>query len=343
MLAVFYDGASNRKHRVELQAGEKLDIVEDGVVLDAWVFQDIRRVDGDMALRLTSISAPPLARIDIDDAATAERLNALLPKTEHLQEKRQTVRIIGWSLAAIASIILMILYGIPFVAERLTPLVPRDLETRLGEAVDSQFLSLTGAKTCSGIQGRRAFAKLMQKINGGHPVEAEVLSLDMVNAVTLPGDKVYLFKGMLEKAESVDEIAGVMAHEVGHARHRHGLETLIQTGGTSYLLGLLFGDITGSTAVIFAAQSLLDASHSRDAETEADDFAVEAMTKLGRSPVPLGEFLKRLTGDQTATILDSHPVSSERLARIRQSDVKTTGPALLTDAEWDALKDICKS
>lgn len=342
LLAVFYDGSSNRKHRVELRPSEKLEIVEDGVVLDAWPFDDLRRVDGDMALRLTSVSAAALARLEIADAATAAQLKALLPRLGELEEKRQTGRIVGWSLAAAASIVLMVLYGLPFAAERLTPLVPLSFEQRLGEAVDQQFLGLTGAKSCANANGRAALAKMTGKLNtGAATIPAEVLSLDLVNAVALPGGKIYLFKGMLDKAESPDEIAGILAHEMGHAHHRHGLRALIETGSTSFLLGLLLGDITGSGAVIFAAQSLLDASHSREAETAADDFAVASMSRIGRSAVPMGKFLQRLTGDQTATILDTHPISSERLARIAQSDTGTRGPDILTKEEWRALQRIC--
>ena len=81
----------------------------------------------------------------------------------------------------------------------------------------------------------------------------------------------------------------MIAHELGHAHHRHNMRTLIYNGGTSFLIGLLLGDITGGSAVIFATRSLLQASHSREAEQEADDFAFTSMRKLGRSPVPMAD------------------------------------------------------
>ena len=52
-----------------------------------------------------------------------------------------------------------------------------------------------------------------------------------------------------------DEIAGVLAHELGHLKHRDNMRGLIYNGGTSFLIGLLFGDITGSSALIFASRS----------------------------------------------------------------------------------------
>lgn len=345
-IAVFHDGTSNRKRRVALRFGSQLEIVEDGVTITSWPFGDIRRADGHKALRLSCVSAPPLARLVIDDETAAGILRLRCGSLDQASGGGQTWRIVGWSLAAACSIVLMVLYGIPLAADRLAPLVPVAVEKRLGEAVDRQVRALMGDRVCSQPEGQRALAKLVDKLReaGGTsvPLEPQVLTSSIPNAVALPGGKIYLFEPLLRRARSSDEIAGVIAHEIGHAHHRDGLRTLIRTGGTSFLIGLLFGDITGSGAVIFAARSILDASHSREAETAADDFAVKAMTGLGRSAAPLGKFLVRISdGDDRGTILDSHPMSAERLERIKQIDRPSTGPGILTDGEWRALRDIC--
>src|SRR5262249_26337953 len=100
--------------------------------------------------------------------------------------------------------------------------------------------------------------------------------------------------------------------------------------------------------VIFATRSLLQASHSREAEQEADDFAFTTMRKLGRSPVPMAQLLFRITGAEGKalggfTILNSHPLTESRLAAAKKSDGRKEGPELLTAAEWRALKAICKT
>lgn len=341
----FYHGESNRKRRVALTFGEHLSIAENGVDIASWSYSDIRRVDGGTFLRLKNISGPPLARLDVQDESTADRLRALCPLLEQEIRDVSTFRIVGWSLAAAASIALMIFYGIPFAADRLAPVVPASFETRLGQAVDPQVQMLTGGTVCNGAEGQAALAALVAKLDipgSGLPVDAKVLSIDAVNAITLPGGKIYIFDGLLQKAEDPDEVAGILAHEIGHVRHRDSLRAMIQTGGTSFLFGLLFGDVTGSGVVIFVSRSLLDASHSRETEMAADDFAVDAMARLGRSAVPMGEFLLRVTGaGEIGTLLDSHPMSAKRLERIKESDRRVTGPALLSDREWSALKNVC--
>jgi Zn-dependent protease with chaperone function len=344
--AVYYDGISSRRRQVELRLGTQLDITEHGIVQATWRYDDIRRVDGSRGLRLTSVSAATQARLEIEDEAAQRLLTARCTMLDQGRGGGQALRIVAWSLAAVASIVLMTLYGIPLVADRLAVVVPTSVEKRLGEAVDKQVRALMGGKSCTGAEGHRAFTKMVEalKTAGGSaiPLDAQVLSSPIPNAVALPGGRIYLFEGLLSRARDPDEVAGVIAHEIGHAEHRDGLRGVIRTGGTSFLFGLLFGDITGSGAVIFASRTLLDASYSREAETAADDFAIRAMTRLGRSPAPLGEFLVRITGNGgKTTIIDSHPVSRERLERMRQTAPAAAGPPILTDAEWQALRRVC--
>lgn len=344
--AVFYDGHSNRKRRVTLRFRTAIDIVEAGVTLASWPYADIRRADGHKLLRLSAVSAPPLARLDIEDPATAEAVLARCTAPERTASGRQTWRIVGWSLAAAASIIVMTLYGIPLLAERMVPLIPIAAEQRLGNAVDRQLRAMLPGDNCTEAEGQRAFAKMVERLQeaGGLkvPIDPQVIASSIPNAVALPGGRIYLFDGLLRRADSPDEVAGVIAHEIGHVQHRDGMRRLLQAGGTSFLIGLLFGDITGGGAVIFVSRALLNASHSREAETNADEFAIATMRRLGRSPAPMGELLVRMTNsERPGTILDSHPVSAEQLERMKKAAPDHAGPPLLTDQEWQALKRVC--
>jgi predicted Zn-dependent protease len=114
---------------------------------------------------------------------------------------------------------------------------------------------------------------------------------------------------------------------------------LIRDGSTSFLIGLLFGDITGSSALIFGSRTLVTSSHSREAETNADGFAIDVMHRLGRPAKPTGELLLRVTGKEGKglSIISSHPLSEDRLARMSREDRPASGPPLLTSEEWRAL------
>jgi Zn-dependent protease with chaperone function len=350
--AVYFDGLTSRRRLVTLALKDRLEFNEAQESAIAWPYSDIRRRDSPIGmLRLSCLTAPELARLEIRDAAAAAELEA---RCAHLDDnhpgRHGVAAIAGWSIAAAVSIIAVVWFGMPLVADRLAPLVPQAIERRIGDVAEKQIKTLFGGRVCDHAAGQAAFAKLVNTIRQSAgmdtAVEAAVLATPVPNAFALPGGKVYVFDGLLAKAENPDEIAGILAHELGHLRHRDAMRNLIYNGGTSFLIGLLFGDITGSGALIFASRSLVTASYSREAEQNADSFAIEMMTKLGRSPEPMGQLLLRVTGkqaDNSLSILSSHPMTEDRLARMANEDRPPSGPALLTADEWTALKSICHS
>jgi Zn-dependent protease with chaperone function len=300
-------------------------------------------------LRLSCTSAPPLALLEIRDDALGAELAARCPRLdEHRTGSRGVAKIVGWSMAAVVSIVAVVLFGVPLAADRLAPLVPQPLERRIGDAAEVQLTTLFGKRMCDEPAGQAAFAKLVNRLREAAGLDASVksavLPTSVPNAMALPGGKVFMFKGLIDQARSPDEIAGVLAHEFGHLKHRDNMRGLIYNGGTSFLIGLLFGDVTGSSAVIFASRSLVTASYSREAEENADSFAIEIMHALGRSPKHAAELIFRITGKEGGsgfTILASHPLTEDRLARMTREDRPATGPALLSEQEWSALKGIC--
>lgn len=351
---IFFDGASSRRRQVTLTLGDALAILEEGGTPVRWAYADIRRADSPAGiLRLACTTAPPLARLEIRDTALAAEVTARCTRLdEHQTTRRGIAKIVGWSVAAAVSIVCVVLFGVPLAADRLAPLVPKPVERRIGDAAEVQIKTIFGRGVCEDPAGKAAFTKLVNRLRDAAGLDddsmtAGVLPTLVPNAFALPGGKVFVLKGLLDKAESPDELAGVLAHELGHLKHHDNMRGLIYNGGTSFLIGLLFGDVTGSSAVIFASRSVVEASYSREAETHADTFAIEIMHALGRSPKPAAELMFRITGKEGGsgftTILASHPLTEDRLARMTREDRPASGPPLLTDKEWQALKGICGS
>jgi hypothetical protein len=337
---------------VALSFGEQCKVVENGVTLAQWPYDKIRRVDGPPGMvRLSCLAAPSLARLELPEGPVAAELAA---RSQHLDDdipgRKGVGKIVGWSLATLVSILLVVIYGVPFAADRLTPLVPQSFESRVGDAADKEIRLVFDGKVCEAKDGQAAFVKLVGTLRSAAgfdgPGDAAVLSTEVPNAFALPGGKIYLFNGLLQKAHNSDEIAGVLAHELGHVRHRDSMRNMIYNGGTSFLIGLLFGDVTGSSAILFASRAMFDATYSREAESNADAFSIQLMHTLGRSPKPMGELLLRVTGnekDKNFSFLSNHPFTEDRLELMRKEDRPPTAPPILSDDEWMALRAICKS
>lgn len=360
MTAVYFDGQSNRKRVVDVNLGPALEIIEDGQVVAAWGYGDLRRADSMPGmLRLRSISALPLARLEIQDQAIQKAVEAAVPAIGNEGTSgRQTLRIVVYSAAALASFLAILIYGVPLLADRLAPLVPESFERRIGEVADRQIKFAFNGKACEDPSGQAALNHLVVQLEqaGGITFAPDIRVMnvrvkfkdgekDMENALTLPGGKIYVTNGLLLKAKNPDELAGVIAHELGHQIHRDLMRTLIQNGSTAFLAGLLFGDVTGGAAIISMARTVLTQSYSRDAERAADSFSIETMHKLGRSSKAMGELLQRIESPIAKfipSIVSSHPLTEERLATMTQADRPASGPELLSAEEWAALQRICR-
>jgi len=355
--AVFYDGESARRRVVSLTVdASSVDLHEGAERIASWPVGEVRRRDApDGILRLTREGGPDLARLDIADADIQAAIRLHCRNLDAHDHRERTGRILFWSAAAAASILLCVFFLIPILADRLTPLIPPSYEHRLGTAVDNQIRTIFSGKICENPRGLAALGSLVTQLRGAQgpqiDVDVAVLESKVPNAVALPGGRIYLFSALLDEAKSVDEIAGVLAHEIGHVAHRDGLRKLIQAGGTSYLLGLLLGDVTGGGAIVLVSRYLVDSAYSREAEAAADAFAGRTMSALGRPAHPMALLLKRIERDDDEdgndsgipAFLSTHPVTDQRLKALEKQVPPRQGAPLLDEEQWRALKEICKT
>jgi Zn-dependent protease with chaperone function len=151
-----------------------------------------------------------------------------------------------------------------------------------------------------------------------------------------------VFDGLLTKAVSVDEVAGVLGHEIGHVGHHDGTKSVLEASGLSLLFGTLLGDFTGGAALVGAARTLLQPAYSRKAEAAADEFGARLMYKVGGDPGALGAILLRISGQAVAPhFLLDHPQAQQRADAIARIGQPSQMRALLTPPEWAALSTIC--
>jgi len=225
----------------------------------------------------------------------------------------------------------------PLIAQ----MVPRSYERQIGELMVGDF----GGRFCNNGGGQQALDRIAERL-GVDPDTADihVAAIPVANAVTLPGGKIIIFNGLLADAQSPDEIAGVVGHELGHVAHRDVMTTLIRQLGLTVLLGGVQGNVGQYSNV------LLSASYSRAAEAKADDYSIDLLNAHAVSPAPTSAFFRRLgktvpggaSAERAMSYLASHPVTSDRAARFATaakggSDYRP----VLDAADWQALRRIC--
>lgn len=355
----YFDGLSARIHPVTLRLDQRLWIAGPEIAVD-WDLFDL--VAGDTVAPLMRIGprGQP-ARVEVSDSAFADALTARCPDLHRSDDNgsRGNLRLVVWSIAAGLSVILLAIYGVPAIAARLAPVIPISVESRLGSAVADQVGRMLGhPPVCDDGPARAVLDRLVarmagqrgmlgQRVMAGEPRIA-VHRHAVANALTLPGGRVIVLSSLIDRSETADEFAGILAHEFGHIAARDPMRALLAASGSSFLLSLVLGDLTGSTLIVATGQMALSAGYSRDAETAADAYAVETLRRSGGDAVALATILERIARDEepdgVASLLRSHPFTRERAHRIRAlAGNDTAGRHILTDADWLTLKGICRS
>jgi len=359
--ATFFDGitAERREVAVELGATGLRIRAAGGQLLADWRYDQIEsRSAPEGMLRLGKTGNPVLARLEVRDPRLAHAIDELSTPIDRSgrAERRDRAKVVGWSIAATVSLLLVAVFGVPEIANRLAPLVPYSVERKFGAAIDAQVRRTletrhAGASFECGDKegeklGRAAFDKLMGQLEAAAalplPLIPAVVRRDEANAFALPGGRIYVFKGLIDQAESADELAGVLAHEIAHVANRDSNRSVLEGAGLSFLFGMLLGDFVGGSAVIFAAKTILQTSYSRDVEAAADGYAVALMRKAGGDARALGTILTRIAGTHPGPKLFlDHPDTPSRVIHINSLAGSDPTRPLLSPAEWAALKRIC--
>lgn len=172
--------------------------------------------------------------------------------------------------------------------------------------------------------GRRIAA---QTPMGNRPWDFFIVDDPSVNAFNLPGGLVYVNRGLIAEADSLDQLAGVLAHEIGHGASRHGTQLMTRSYGYNLLASLLLGQDAGQgkrlLAQVVGAGVLTD--YSRDAEREADRLGVEYAYRAGYNPKGAADFFRQLLDmrqrrpTKVEQFFASHPLTEERISNVEQA------------------------
>ncbi len=307
---------------------------------------------------LLSHAATPGATLFVGDRGFVVALTA---KASHLTASRQRWRVALPLMVACAAIVLI---GVGLWAADVSPtrtvarLLPTDVRQSLGRQVVTSLSQ--GRSACRTPEGSAALKRLTERLSagtGGARFSVSVLDWDLVNAFAAPGEQIILTRALIEQAKSPDEVAGVLAHEMGHGLELHPESAIVRAIGLSAAVDLMLGGSSGTLANIGILLAQL--GYSRVAEREADAHAVRILRSASIAARGFGDFFERLetkraenatgakgeskgdrVGTRLLTIMSTHPATEERIAMVRAQPPYPATPAL-SDADWQALRQIC--
>jgi Zn-dependent protease with chaperone function len=344
--AVYYDGKTSAHTPVRVDGlAQSLRIVGADVNIEV-ALADVRP-DTRVGNARRTLDLPGGAQLRTDDHAA---LATLFPRANRVEAWVQTLeQRWGYALAAIAVIAgfsaWCFVYGLPLAAKVAAGFVPIAIEAKLGEhtlaALDNSLCAPTALAAGRTQALRKSFSTLTAGLDDGYAYRLEFRTCTGIgpNAFALPGGTIVVIDDLVKLAENDQQIAAVLAHEIGHVRRRHGLRMALQGAGVAALIAALAGDaVTITKLAVMLPTVLLQSGYSRDFETEADTYAFQRMQAVGLSPQYFADIMqlmekqrdrragttdKKKAGtppDATRTLdyLSTHPATAERIQRARE-------------------------
>ena len=332
--AVYFDGRHSTPHAVTVSVDAATVVVEGTNISRTASLHEVEITEAlATAPRLIRFSDGAFCEFD-DAAALAALLGARGIKPRPVTRWEGSLK---WVAAAavlfVATLVVAYRYAVPALAAVAAEQVPDavvDLISRqVLAALDMQVFEATAVTSDRQAKLTERFRRLRFPPgvdSSGYDVTFRKSDLLGANAMAMPSGTLVVTDALVSLTPEDEEIVAVLAHEAGHVAGRHGLRQLFQNSVVALAVTWLVGDVSMLAAA--APTALLQAKYSRDLEREADAYAVGVLRLNDISTAHFARMLERLEesagGGETVAggtldYLSSHPVTSERIERVRQS------------------------
>lgn len=243
---------------------------------------------------------------------------------EQVRQVRHRGRLV-WGLVGgtILATVLGLWLGSDLLVEIAVSRIPVEWEQKLGESAYRDFLShqeVMKEGPAVAALGEMAQRMTAQILDNPYKFEVTVVKSDVINAFALPGGYVVVFTGLMKKAESGEEVAGVLSHELNHVLQRHGLERIVKSLGLMAVAAIVFGNQQGLVGMMKQlGVELFTLKFGREQETEADLTGLQLLQRAKINPAGMITFFERLSEKDQGRMewLSTHPMSAARAERLK--------------------------
>jgi Zn-dependent protease with chaperone function len=265
------------------------------------------------------------------DVIRAFRQTAPGRLSDPLERAAEQVRLVRkrhrmvWSAAAVSilTLVLGLWFGSDVLVELAVDRIPVEWEQKLGASAYQDFLAQHDVvKDGSSVDAVKEITlRLASQVpSNPYTFEVAVVKSDVVNAFALPGGYIVVFTGLMRKAETPEEVAGVLAHELNHVLQRHGLERIVKQLGFIAVVSIVLGNQQGLGGIMKQlGVELMTLKFGRAQETEADLTGLELLYRAKINPEGMITFFQRLAEKDEGRVewLSTHPMSNARADRLK--------------------------
>jgi beta-barrel assembly-enhancing protease len=329
---------------LRIEGAETQDVLADRLEVSVTGFNDD-------TLQLAWQEGDDIHAVTIPDAESQRVLVANAPPglVRKLRGRRADIRyhrgkwntVIG-ALVTLALLVVLVWWQSEAITEWLARRVSVETELSIGEHALAQ-IEAENELTQEGLAAKTV-AEIGGRLTAGSRYKYRWYVSDdqEVNAFALPGGIIVVNAGLIAKAGSADELAGVLAHEVQHVEHRHSLQQMIHAAGWAAVLAVALGDVSAITAIVI--HQLGNLHNSRKLEAQADADGMKALAHSGIPVEGMASMIRRLqneeasSGDDTPGFLSSHPATAERIAELERLSKTLQCKCRSLRYDWPAVK-----
>jgi len=263
---------------------------------------------------------PPELMADLERTAVSVR---------RARQGRRTFLLVA--VGSVLALVLALWLGFDALVRMAVARIPVEWEQAIGESARRELLAgqtvVTEGPAVAAVQ--EITKRLTDQIEENpYRFKVTVVQSDIVNAFALPGGYVVVFTGLLKKAESPEEVAGVLGHELNHVLLRHGRERIVKTLGLVAVVAIFAGDQSGLIGLAKRLGiELVTLKFGRKQETEADLSGLHLLHRAKISSDGMIRFFERLSESDKLQVemLSTHPMSAARAERLKAEAASLPG------------------
>ena len=361
-----FDGRSSQKHLVDVELTPQAIILKaPGDKPIRWAYPQLRWAADTSPFHIEHCAEGDegLETLVVDDPDFYRSVLEIAPKSFSSRENESKF---NWKLYSVGILVLIFsayvfIKTVPsFLADQMVEKIPIEWEVTVGQSI-LKMLPVAQKPDPEVLKVLQDTVDFLKESLPGNPYDLKVyiLPVEQVNALALPGGPIVIFEGLIDKAESPEELAGVLAHEIQHILLRHSTRGILRNLAKSMLVTLFLGDVNSvMEGIVQLAGQLETLGLSREMEAEADQKGMELILAANIDPHGMIRIFKKLMQEDfsqkklpkgkpvseendLSSYFSTHPSSQNRLARLEKqmrSHENRIWTPLFPNLDWNEIK-----